>query len=226
MNRLVPAVAADRPGADDSLLLDQADLLYCLARAFMPPPEGWSVCDWAQPLQSDLDEIGPLLDLDVSGVQAAIEAECRRWAGAARLADGSADSWLVEYARLFLMPPAVVPLNTGLYLEGAVGGTAAQMMRACYETAGIVPDDGFHDLPDHVAIQIEFLARLVERGARGNQDGTAMATEFAAEFVHAWAGPLERACAAAVGRHPAAAVYAALARLLRRALNDPCVGQV
>lgn len=225
MSALAAAASAVRPSADGGRLLDQADLLYCLARAFMPPPEGWSVCDWAQPLQADLDEIGPMLDQDVSGVQAALEAECRRWAGAARLADGQADSWLVEYARLFLMPPVVVSLNTGLYLEGAIGGTAAQMMRSCYETAGIVPDDGFHDLPDHVAIQVEFLARLVERGARGDEDGIAMATEFAAEFVHAWAGPLEQACTAAARRHPAAAVYAALARLLRMALDDPSLSQ-
>lgn len=225
MSTVAIAVAADRPGVDGSRLLDQADLLYCLARAFMPPPEGWSVCDWAQPLQADLDEIGPLLGVDVSGVQTALEVECRRWAAAARVSDGSADSWLVEYARLFLMPPAVVPLNTGLYLEGAIGGTSAQMMRSCYETAGIVPDDGFHDLPDHVAIQVEFLARLVERGARGDGDGAAMAGEFATEFVHAWAGPLEQACAAAAGPHPAAAVYAALARLLRHALNDPSLRQ-
>lgn len=221
MNPLAAAVAASRPPADGSLLLDQADLLYCLARAFLPPPEAWSVCDWAQPLQADLDEIGPLLGLDVAGVQAALEAECQRWAAAARLADGSADPWLVEYARLFLTPPVVVPLNTGLYLEGAVGGTAAQMMRSCYETAGVAPDDGFHDLPDHVAIQIEFLARLMERGARGDADGAAMAAEFATEFVHAWAGLLEQACAAAVARYPAAAVYGALARLLRHTLGDP-----
>lgn len=221
MNPLAAPVAASRHAADGSLLLDQADLLYCLARAFLPPPGAWSVCDWAQPLQADLDEIGPLLGLDVAGVQAALETECQRWAAAARLADGSADSWLVEYARLFLTPPVVVPLNTGLYLEGAIGGTAAQMMRSCYETAGVAPDEGFHDLPDHVAIQIEFLARLVERGARGDADGAAMATEFAAEFVHAWAGPLEQACAAAVARYPAAAVYGALARLLRHTLGDP-----
>lgn len=221
MNTLGATVAPDRPSVNGNQLLDQADLLYCLARTFMPPPEAWSVCDWAQPLQADLAEIGPALSLEVSDVQAALEAECRRWAGAASLADDSADSWLVEYARLFLTPPVVVPLNTGLYLAGAIGGTAAQMMRSCYEAAGIVPDDSFHDLPDHAAIQIEFLARLVERGALGNEDGTVMATEFAAEFVQAWVGPLEDACTAAVGRHPAAAVYVALTRLLRRTLHDP-----
>lgn len=221
MNALEAAVEAGPMGTDGRPLLERADLLFCLARAFLPPPAGWTVCDWAQPLQADLDELGPALGLDVAGVQAALEAECRRWACTARESGGAADSWLVEYARLFLMPPVVVPLNTGLYLEGAIGGTASQMMRSCYETAGIVPDEAFHDLPDHVAVQLEFLARLVERGARGDTDACAMADEFAAEFVHAWAGALEQACAAAAGRHPAATLHAALARLLRHAVNDP-----
>lgn len=211
------------PGGDGGRLLDRADLLFCLARAFMTPPAAWSVCDWAQPLADDLAELGASLGLDTDGVQAALDGECSRWASAARLADGSADPWLVEYSRLFLVPPVAVSLNTGLYLEGSIGGAASQMMRSCYETAGIAPDEAFHDLPDHVALQIEFLARLVERGARGDDSGTAMAEEFATEFVHAWAGPLEQACRAAAARHRAAAVYAALARLLRIAVDDPRV---
>lgn len=201
--------------------LDRADLLFCLARAFMPPPPQWSVCDWAQPLADDLIELGPALGLDMAEVHAALDAECARWAAAARRADGSADRWLVEYTRLFLMPPVVVPLNTGLYLEGSLGGSAAQMMRACYETAGVLPDEAFHDLPDHVAMQLEFMARLLERGARGDADAAAMAQEFAHEFVHAWAGPLQRACAAASTAWPAAAVYQALAHLMRRLVADP-----
>lgn len=212
-----PMVAA----GENSTLLDRADLMYCLARAFMQPPEGWSVCDWAQPLEDDLAELGASTGLPTEPAQAALEAECRRWAAAARLADGRADNWLVEYTRLFLMPPVLVPLNTGLYLEGAIGGAAAQMMRSCYETAGAVPSDGFHDLPDHVAMQLEFVARLLERGARGDADGVAMAEEFCREFVHAWVGPLQQACVSAAGLHPAARVYVELTRLLRAAVHDP-----
>lgn len=215
------AVHAQPAGSDGAELLDRADLLFCLARAFMPPPAGWSVGDWAQPLADDLAELGASLQLDTSEVQRALEAECARHASAVRLADGSADPWLVEYTRLFLMPPVVVPLNTGLYLEGALGGTAAQMMRSCYETAGIVPSEAFRDLPDHVAMQLEFVARLLERGARGDIDGRAMADEYCREFIHAWAGPLEQTCHAAAPRIPAARVFAALARLLRQAVADP-----
>ena len=217
------ANVAAMPATGDAALIDRADLLFCLARAFMTPPALWSVCDWAQPLADDLAELGASLGVDTDGVQAALDGECSRWASAARLADGSADPWLVEYSRLFLMPPVAVPLNTGLYLEGSIGGTSAQMMRSCYETAGVVPSESFHDLPDHVAMQLEFVARLMERGARGDADGVAMAQEFCSEFIHAWAGPLERACASASGRFPAAHVYAALTRLLRQAVDDPQV---
>lgn len=202
-------------------LLDRADLLLTLSRAFLPPPPAWTVCDWAQPLADDLAELGLALGLDTAGAVEALNTECARWAAAARRADGSADPWLVEYSRLFLVPPVRVPLNTGLYLEGSLAGSAAQMMRACYESAGVVPDEGFLDLPDHVAMQLEFLGRLCERGARGDADAAAMVDEFAAEFVHAWADPLERACAAAVADLPAAAVYRALARVLRAAVADP-----
>lgn len=192
-------------------LLDRADLLLCLSRAFLPPPPQWSVCDWAQPLAADLAELGTALAIDTGPVQAALAAACEAWAVEAAQR-GGADSWLVAYARLFLMPPVKVPLNTGLYLEGSLAGQAAQMMRACYETAGVMPDERFHDLPDHVAMQLEFLGRLYERAARGEPDAGSMAEEFAGEFVAAWAQPLAQACA--VAGVPGAAVFGALAALV------------
>lgn len=202
-------------------LLQRSDLLFCLARAFLPPPSGWSVGDWGQPLVDDLLDIGEALALETGPARDAIAAECERWAQSGQEGHGTADDWLVEYSRLFLVPPVKVALNTGVYLEGSLGGVSTQMMRSCYEAAGIVPDERFHDLPDHVAMQLEFLARLLERGARGDADATGMVDEYCTEFVHAWAEPLERACDEAAQRLPAARVYAALARLLRMVVNDP-----
>jgi TorA maturation chaperone TorD len=202
-------------------LLDRADLLFCLARCFQPPPPDWSVEDFAQALSPDLTELGTALALPMTPVQQALDAEVVRWRHLAATSEGDADLWLVEYTRLFLMPPVLVPLNTGLYLEGTLGGEAAQMMHACYQTAGVTPDEAFRDLPDHAAMQMEFLARLLERAARGDVDAEAMAQEFADEFVHAWAEPLQQACAAATGRFPAAHVFHALTGLLRVALGAP-----
>jgi TorA maturation chaperone TorD len=201
-------------------LLQRADLLYCLAQAFLPPPADWTVCDWAQPLVDDLTDMAPgLSGLDVEPVKATLAGECARWSALNQV--GAADPWLVEYSRLFLVPPVPVTLNAGVYLEGALGGNSTQMMLSCYEIAGNKPDERFHDLPDHVAMQLEFLARLYERAARGDSDAQAMAEEFAAEFVHAWGGALEQACRQAAPAFPAATVFAALARLMRQAVNEP-----
>lgn len=214
------ALASGALGSEGEALLQQADLLYCLAQAFLPPPETWSICDWAQPLIDDLSEMAPdLPSLDMDAVKSALATECARWAADAP--SGDADTWLVEYSRLFLVPPVPVTLNAGVYLEGALGGNSTQMMLACYEMAGVKPDERFHDLPDHVAMQLEFLARLYERAARGDQDAQAMAEEFAMEFVHAWGGPLERACRKASTPFPAALVFVALVRLMRQVVADP-----
>ena len=207
-------------GESPEVLLARSDLLFCLARAFLPPPADWSVCDWGQPLVDDLLDLGTALGLDTGSAREAIAVECERWARLAREDAGEADTWLIEYARLFLVPPVKVALNAGVYLEGSLGGESARMMRACYEVAGVVPDERFHDLPDHVAMQMEFVARLLERAARGDADALGMAEEYGAEFVQGWAGPLEQACERAVEHLPAARVYAALARLLRRCAGD------
>lgn len=224
MNAAPSTLASAAPVAqalgERAALLDRADLLLCLARAFMPPPEHWSVRDWARPLADDLSELGAALAIDMRNIQAALGAECERWTLAMRQADGSADPWLVEYTRLFLVPPVPVTLNTGLYLEGSLGGTSARMMQACYETAGMGVRQDFHDLPDHVATQLELMGLLYERAARGDMDAADMAEEFSHEFIHAWAEPLEAACTQAEVRYASAKVFAALARLVRVIVND------
>jgi TorA maturation chaperone TorD len=123
--------------------------------------------------------------------------------------------WLVEYSRLFLVPPVPVTLNTGLYLEGGLAGVSAQMMAQCYATAGFAQRESFRDLPDHVAMQLEFVGALLGRCADGDDDALGMAQEFTAEFVSHWVAPLRATCTRAAAVHPAAAVYAALTELLQ-----------
>lgn len=212
------AVAETRAGPEAAAgALARADLLYCLARAFLSPPAGWPVTRWAPPLADDLAELGEALGLDTAAARAALHDACERRVQA-QGASADADDWLVQYSRLFLVPPVAVPLNTGLYLEGSVGGTSAQMMRACYRVAGVEPDETFCDLPDHVAMQLEFLARLHERAARGDADAAAMADEFCRAFVDAWVDALEASCRRAECGQPAARVYTEFVRLLKAAL--------
>jgi TorA maturation chaperone TorD len=213
------ATTAGAVAPDADALVHRADLMLCLAQAFLPPPAEWSVCDWGQPLVEDLSELGQELTLDVSSVSTAVaEAYCR-WVEDARAQTGSADAWLVEYARLFLVPPVPVALNTSAYLEGALAGSSTQMIASCYGVAGFEPSGRLHDLPDHVAMQLEFLGKLYERAARGDADALGMAEEFVDEFLSAWIGPLCQACQVAAGRFPAARVYHQLALLLKLAID-------
>lgn len=206
-----------RPELDEdqaSRHLHRADLWFVLARAFLPPPPSLSFPHWADALAQDLAELATALGLHAEAALAVLNCPPQH---IALTTDPTA--WLVSYAGLFLTPPVRVPLNTGLYLEGSLGGEAAHMMRMCYERAGFAPNQSFRDLPDHVAMQLEFLGWLEERAAQGDDQAAEFATEFLDSFVSGWAEPLERACRAAADERPEAAVFAELAALIRQLLT-------
>ncbi|ODT33552.1 MAG: hypothetical protein ABS55_13045 [Lautropia sp. SCN 70-15] len=200
--------AVDRVSPETALAW--SDLFLCLGRAWLPPPAGLSAADWCGPLADDLDDLGTELGLDVQAATAALRDEAGK--------SEARDPWLVVYSRLFLVPPVPVTLNTGIYLEGALGGNASQMMQACYRVAGFEQDLRFRDLPDHAAMQLEFLGALFERGARGDPDAVGQAREFLAGFVDHWAEPLRKACERAVPSHAEAKTFAELARVVESAL--------
>ena len=194
---------------------DLADLLLCLSRAFLPPPIGLSFRDWGDALAQDLAELGDSLGLDVDAAVHALSAPL-----AEADAGAAPEGWLVPYSGLFLTPPVAVALNTGLYLEGSLGGESGQMMRSCYELGGVLPNAAFRDLPDHVAMQLEFLGRMHERASHGEEEAADLADDFFRGFVQGWAGPLERACRAAAGERPAARVFAELAAVVVQLAQD------
>jgi TorA maturation chaperone TorD len=198
------ATAAAPPAA-----LLWSDLLHCLARALLPPPADLPARAWCEALADDLTDLGRELELDIAAAIVSLR----------RLESGptSDEPWLVEYSRLFLAPPVPVTLNTGIYLEGGLAGVSAQMMTECYASAGFAQREAFRDLPDHAAIQLEFVGALLERSAGDDDDALAMAQEFTEGFVAHWVGPLRAACLNASAAHPAAAMYATLADVLQAA---------
>jgi putative dimethyl sulfoxide reductase chaperone len=81
----------------------------------------------------------------------------------------------VEYARLFIGPFEVkAPPYGSIYLDGErrVMGDSTLEVTRLYEEAGLSGSKDFHDLPDHIAVELEFMYFLIfkEREAMEKSD--------------------------------------------------------
>jgi len=80
---------------------------------------------------------------------------------------GRLETLQVEHTRLFVnaFPKVIAPPYASLYLdqEPALYGASAEKVRACYREHGL-DLAGPADIPDHLCLELEFLARLAEDG--------------------------------------------------------------
>ena len=72
----------------------------------------------------------------------------------------------VEYTRLFTtaIPSVPCPPYESIYRENVVMGNSTLCALECYNKSGLRVLEKFHDLPDHVAIELEFLYYLKDFG--------------------------------------------------------------
>lgn len=107
---------------------------------------------------------------------------------------------LVEYSRLFLGPfKLVAPPYGSVWLDKTktVMGDSTAQVAAVYQTQGLHLADDFPELPDHIAVELEFLSFLAfqQRQAQsaGNQnEANRLATaqlKFINEFLAPWLTP-------------------------------------
>ncbi len=189
---------------------DRAAFHLCLARAFLPPQEPAAYDAIKLHLADDLGELAAALNYP-----AADQLRDLRLA-VARIPDHL--TLLQAYSHLFLAPPVPVTLNAGRYLDGAVMGRATLAIEKYYQQAGLERAGSFHDLPDHIALQLEFVAYLCASEAAGGASSM-KAEEFLTSFVRYWLPPfvtaLERACTL----ETPAGLYLCLARLLQVAVD-------
>jgi TorA maturation chaperone TorD len=171
---------------DFERLAARADLCRLLAAChYEPGPE------WGQERVFDaMADAGALID-------AGIEACARRLGEAFAAADLQA--LLVDYTRLFLAPGGALARPYGSVWLGD-GATLMQdstlQVVALYAEAGFEVDEGFRDLPDHVAAELEFLYALLFRQAAalrsGDAAGAAQAvaqrSRFMREHLGRWGG--------------------------------------
>lgn len=119
-------------------------------------------------------------------------------------ATDDAETLTVDYTRLFLGPVDTLAQPYGsTWLSGrqALMQDSTVEVRQLYEEGGFEIDDGFRELPDHVAAELEFLYLLIFRETEAQRNGdldsatalTALRERFLTGHLGAWIGPFTRA---------------------------------
>ncbi|EHQ52457.1 cytoplasmic chaperone TorD family protein [Ectothiorhodospira sp. PHS-1] len=207
---------------DASREIERATYYLCLSRAFAVPAPG-TLSALRDALPRDLEAAAGVCGYAVQTPLAALGETLR----------GLDDQGLlVVYSRLFLMPGADHPsLNTASYLDGTIAGGSVHAMQSCYRRCGLDTGEDFHDLPDQISVQLEFVAWLLaaraEAEAGEGEPPPMTADEFLRHFVARWVTPLRRDIEQASRRfelpnHP----YTALACLLEVAVQADMAGHV
>lgn len=73
---------------------------------------------------------------------------------------------LIEYSRLFVGPFHIpAPPYGSVYLEdgGMVMGQSTVKVTEFYRESGLKIDEGFHDVPDHISVELEFMQYLCHK---------------------------------------------------------------
>lgn len=87
---------------------------------------------------------------------------------------------MVDYSRLFLGPPqALAQPYASVWLSGeniVMQDTTMELLKL-YEQGGFAIDENFQELPDHVAVELEFLYLLTHQLNRAQADGDAEALQ-------------------------------------------------
>lgn len=154
-------------------------------------------------------------------IQPDLAARARRL-GAAYSAEGP-ESLLVDYTRLFLGPVNALAKPYGsVWLDGekTVMGDSTMAVLKLYGQGGFEIDEGFRELPDHLAAELEFLYLLIYRENEGCRNGepeavkatTGLRKRFLGEHLGRWIGPFT----AAVKAGAQSGYYRELAELTER----------
>jgi putative dimethyl sulfoxide reductase chaperone len=218
---LEPDLSSPEPIPKDSeRWIARAETYLCLARAFLPPTQAGILAA----LREDLLE-----DLETLHKEVAISAATPGRIAALRsiLAEIPDDQALLrEHSRLFLTPPAPAMLNLGFYLDGGIMGNSTRQMEAYYQRHGLERDPNFRDLPDHLALNLQFLAWVFagiaefegvdnDAARRGLQDARDLIARYTLPGLQALIGRL----LPAIDAHGLSQTYGELAHILTDVLK-------
>jgi len=148
-------------------------------------------------------------------------------AAAVAACNTSRDALAVEHARLFIGPfQLVAPPYGSIYLDDAktVMGDSTARVAAYYHSCGLHLADDFHELPDHFAVELEFMSYLAfkhrEAEASGNKDEVARIVSLQREFLDRFLMPWLEPFTSAIIADGEAPFYQAIARCTAAFIND------
>jgi len=144
-------------------LLPAAELSLCLSRVFLAPQAGVTLAEVQGPLLEDLHSLAETLPTLTPERLEALS----RTLGA--LSD--TQQLILGYSRLFLTPPAPAPLNLGAYLDGGLMARSVPTMEALYRRHGLERDPAFRELPDHLALHLQWLAWVYSEAMEATEAG-------------------------------------------------------
>ncbi|MDZ7852427.1 MAG: molecular chaperone TorD family protein [Halomonas sp.] len=155
-------------------LLPAAELSLCLSRTFLAPLAGVTLAEAQGPLLDDLRSLAETLPTLNSERLDALAQALGRLTNTQQL--------ILGYSRLFLTPPAPAPLNLGAYLDGGLMSRSVPHMEALYHRHGLERDPAFHDLPDHLSLNLQWLAWVYSEAMESREaetDATPALTDVA-----------------------------------------------
>ncbi len=188
-----------------------------------------SAC-FCQPAGNVLQEENMLGNLTVSLQRICPEAAAFSAVMLGNISKYSSSELLIEYANLFVGPFELkAPPYGSVYLDGerrVMGDSTMEVIRL-YEEEGLRGADGFNDLPDHIAVELEFVSFLIykEIEALEKSDfGTALTImEKQKKFLDGHLGPWVRRFCGKIKEGTDNRFYTALADCVSCFMSSRCL---
>jgi putative dimethyl sulfoxide reductase chaperone len=194
-----------------------AELFLCLGRAFLPPAQAQFRHALSEALPEDLRELN-------TGAHFTDEPTLATFESAISTIDADSEELLVVYSGLFLSPPTPACLNAGMHIDGTIMGNSVQEMEQLYQKYALAKDAEFRDLPDHLALQLQFLGYLLALSLEHDapRDTLADARGFIERYLLNWIPALAQQCRRAEQTVELPAVYSSLSAMTADALVRVC----
>ena len=198
---------------NSSNTLKREDIYRLLAACFYPPTKELIEEDCCATLAGLLASIAP------DAAQYATDA-------VAASRENLLDALAVEHARLFIGPfQLIAPPYGSIYLDDAktVMGESTARVAAFYHNCGLQLAEDFHELPDHFAVELEFMSFLAfkqrEAQVSGDSDEVARISTLQQEFLGQYLVPWLEPFTSVIISDAEAPFYQAIARCTAAFIN-------